>query len=51
MFLHPEKRLEEDDRAPYLTAQLLDVLLFCLHVALSFYTFFVELFRHRSVVR
>ena len=28
MFLHPEKRLEEDIAAPYLTLQILNALLF-----------------------
>ena len=51
MFLLLELRLEEDTGAPHLTLQLSNALLFCLHVALSFYTLFVEVFRHWSVVR
>lgn len=50
MFLLLQKRLEEDIEAPHLTLQLSKAMLLCLHVALSFYTLFDEVFRHRSVV-
>ena len=50
MFLLLEKRLEEDIGAPHLTLQLSNAPVLCLHVALSFDTLFVEVFRHRSVV-
>ena len=51
MFFLLEKRLEEDIGAPHLTLQLSKAMLLCLPVALSFYSLFVEVFRHRSVVR